>query len=232
MKQLTFLFLLFLSSFILSQNSNLENSYIEVLGSSVKKVVPNEIYLDIFLKERIEKGKKLNLETLENQLKNALINIDISAENLFISDVNAVISKTGWFTKEMFSTAKYTLKVSSPKKLKSFFNCLDELKITQVNITKATHSKLTELKKENKIAAIKAAKEKAYYLLDAINEKLGKPVFIKETESNKNQNFANTSNLLLNGYTSGISKLKRNKTITQFEEIVLKTSIFIKFKIE
>lgn len=58
MKQLTFLFLLFLSSFILSQNSNLENSYIEVLGSSVKKVVPNEIYLDIFLKERIEKGKK------------------------------------------------------------------------------------------------------------------------------------------------------------------------------
>ncbi len=232
MKFKTLLLIVFVTTISFSQNKNQEKSFIEVVGTSEKEIIPNEIYVDIFLKERMEKGNKLKLEILENQLKKELKNIGISENNLFISDINSVLSKTGWFTKEVLSTAKYTLKVEDSKKLKQFFDCLDELKITNVNITKATHSNITELRKQNRIAAIKAAKEKANYLLNAIDEKVGKPIKIKETDTNNN-NFVFANNVQVYGYKSGnVSKFKRNKSIVQFEKITIQTSIYVKFEIE
>ncbi|TMM29557.1 DUF541 domain-containing protein [Polaribacter aestuariivivens] len=232
MKFKTLLLIVFVTTISFSQNKNQEKSFIEVVGTSEKEIIPNEIYVDIFLKERMEKGNKLKLEILENQLKKELKNIGISENNLFISDINSVLSKTGWFTKEVLSTAKYTLKVEDSKKLKQFFDCLDELKITNVNITKATHSNITELRKQNRIAAIKAAKEKANYLLNAIDEKVGKPIKINESDTNNN-NFVFANNVQVYGYkSSNVSKFKRNKSIVQFEKITIQTSIYVKFEIE
>ncbi|QTD38641.1 SIMPL domain-containing protein [Polaribacter batillariae] len=228
------LFVFFLlASVTYSQNFTQEKSFIEVVGTSEKEIIPDEIYLDIFLKERMQKGNKIKLERLENQLKQELKNIGIPENNLFISDINSVLSKTGWFSKEILSTAKYHLKVKNPKKLKQLFECFEALKITNVNITKATHSKIVALKKENRIEAIKAAKAKATYLLSAINEKVGKPIKINEIETH-NPNFvaANHINVLGYGAGSGISKFRSNKSIVQFEKMVLKTSVYIKFEIK
>ena len=231
MKLKTFAILLFISTVTFSQQNKAEKSFIEVIGTSEKEIIPDEIYIDIFLKERMENGKKVTLESLESNLKTELKNIGISEKNLFISDVNSVLSKTGWFTKEILSTAKYSLKIVNSKKLKQFFDCLDDLKITNVNITKATHSNIIELRKENRISAIKAAKEKAKYLLNAINEKVGKPVKINEIDTN-NQNFTFANNINVSSYNSGISKIRSHKSIIQFEKIVLKSSVYIKFKIK
>ncbi|WP_439128525.1 SIMPL domain-containing protein [Polaribacter sp.] len=231
MKIKTFAILLFITTVTFSQQNKVENSYIEVVGIAEKEIIPDEIYLDIYLKERMENGKKIALETLENILKNELKNIGIPEKYLFISDVNSVLSKTGWFTKEILSTAKYHLKITNSKKLKQFFNCLDDLKITDVNVTKATHSNMIELRKENRINAIKAAKNKASYLLSAIGEKVGKPIKINEIDAN-NQNYTFANNINVSGYNSGISKMKRNKSIVQFEKIIVKSSIYVKFEIK
>lgn len=232
MKIKALLLILFITTIFHAQNSKQNQPFIEVVGSAEKEIIPNEIYLDIFLKERVENGNKISLDFLENQLKITLKNIGISENNLFISDINAVLSKTGWFTKEVLSTAKYNLKIESSKKLKQLFDCLEELKITEVNITKATHSNIIALQKENRIAAIKAAKEKATYLLNAIDEKVGNPIKINEIEA-KHQNYAFANTLQVGRYeTSGVSKIRQSKSIVQFEEIVLKSSVYVKFKIE
>jgi hypothetical protein len=83
-----------------------------VTGIAEIEIVPNEIYLDISIKERSEKGKKLTLDFLENQLKTVLKSIEIPEKNLSISDVNAVLAKTGWWSEELFSVANYSLKVN------------------------------------------------------------------------------------------------------------------------
>ncbi|MDX6747498.1 SIMPL domain-containing protein [Polaribacter sp. PL03] len=232
MKYKIAILLLLIATVSFAQNNNIEKPYIEVIGTSEKEIIPNEIYLDIFLKERMEKGQKLNLEFLENQLKEQLKAIEIPESNLFISDVNSVLSKTGWFSKEILSTAKYSLKVNNSKKLKKLFECLDDLKISKVNITKATHSNIKEIRKENRVAAIRAAKEKATYLLLAIDEKVGKPIKINEMNTNNNESFTFANNIQVNGYASGLSKIRSKKQIVQFEKIVIKTSIYVKFEIE
>lgn len=225
------LFLLFTSA-ILAQ-STVQKPYIDVTGIAEIEIVPNEIYLDISIKERSEKGKKLTLAFLENQLKTVLRNIGIPEKNLSISDVNAVLAKTGWWSEEIFSVANYSLKVHGAAHLKQLFENFKKLEISDVRITKATHSDLVNIKKKNRIKAIKAAKEKADYLLNAIGEQTGKPIIINEL-SNNNQDFTN-ANYLNNNANYSIMKVRgssfKNETV-EFKSIKISSSIYVKFEIK
>ncbi|WBX75966.1 SIMPL domain-containing protein [Tenacibaculum ovolyticum] len=232
MKAVQIIIILFLSSTIFGQTIKDNTPFIEVTGKVELEISPDEIYLDISLKESIKNGKKTTLDKLEDCLKEELEIIGIPKECLFVSDINSVIAKTGWWTKEILSTGKYSLKITSPKKLKEAFKIFEKLKITDVRITKATHSKLDFYKKKNRIAAIKAAKEKADYLLNAINANTGKPLKVNETNHDL-QNFAqlNYVNNSPNRYESSISK-SYNKGIVQFENIKLTSSIYVVFEIK
>jgi uncharacterized protein YggE len=231
MKKLKFIFFLLFTSAVLAQTT-IQQPYIEVTGTSEIEIIPDEIYLDICVQERIEKGEKLTIDILENQLKSVLRNIGIPEKNLSISDVNAVLAKTGWWKEEVLSIANYTLKVNGATKLKKLFESFKNLKISQVNITKATHSNIIEIKKKNRITAIKMAKEKADYLLSAIGEQTGKPKIINELVNN-NQNFINAN--FISGYASGnsMSKMRSSKNkIVEFQKIKIKSSIYVKFNIK
>lgn len=231
MKTLQIIILVLCTSLSFGQTNKNDVPFIEVTGKAELEISPNEIYIDLLLKEKVKSGKKTSLEELENSLKNELAKIGIPKENLFISDINSVISKTGWWTQEVLSTDKYSLKVTSPKKLKKVFEVFEKLKITDTNITKATHSELAAFKRKNRITAIKAAKEKAGYLLKAINASTGKPLRVNETE-HQLQDFAQINHLnVSNNYS--ISKVKSYRNdVVQFENIKLTSSIHVVFEIK
>ena len=234
MKLFKVLVTLFFSTTIFSQSiSNITTiPFIEVVGNAETEIVPDQIYLDICIKERINNGKKLTIDFLETKLKTELKQIGIPEENLSISDVNAVLSKTGWWREELLSTANYTLKVKGANRLKKLFEILKKLHIFEINITKATHYNIIEIRKNNRIKAIKEAKEKADYLLFAIGEKTGKPIIINETTNNNQQNFS-TANFINSSYYSSISKLRGDKNSTvQFKKIKISSTIYIKFQIK
>jgi uncharacterized protein YggE len=72
------------------------------------------------------------------------------------------------------------LKVSSTGKLDELVEKMDDEATQNFFIAKTSYSKMEDLKKELKIAAIKAAKEKAVYLAEAIGEHIGEAVTINE----------------------------------------------------
>lgn len=231
-KILLIVFVLFLVTATTLGQSNPQN-LIEVTGIAEKEIVPDEIYIDIHLKERVERGKKLTLDFLENQLKQELKAIGIPEENLFIGDINAVLAKTGWWKEEVLSVAKYNVKVTNAERMKLLFERFKKLKISNVNITKATHSKIKEFQKENRIAAIKAAKEKATYLLTAIDAKVGMPIYVRENNVNIYQpRMANMSSLKVRGMASLEDNKPIKASVVQFEKIKLSSSVFVKFLID
>lgn len=232
MKVLQVIILVLCTSLSFGQSSKKDTPFIEVTGKAELEISPNEIYIDLLLKEKVKSGKKTSLDELENSLKNELEKIGVPKENLFISDINSVISKTGWWSQEILATGKYSLKVTSPKKLKKVFEIFEKLQITDTNIIKATHSELTTFKKKNRIAAIKAAKEKAKYLLNAIDAGTGKPLKVYETE-HQLQDFAQLNHLNVNQSSYSISKVKSyRKDTVQFENIKLISSIHVVFEIK
>ena len=232
MKNFKFIFFLLFTSAILAQSTP-QKPYIEVTGTAEIEIVPDEIYLDIKIKEHTEKGKKITLDVLENQLKIVLRNIGIPEKNLSISDVNAVLAKTGWWSEEIFSVANYSLKVNGADNLKQLFENFKKLEISDVNIAKATHSDLINIKKKNRIKAIKAAKEKADYLLIAIGEQTGKPIIINEL-ANNNQTFVN-ANYLNNNTNYSMMKVRssglKDETV-EFKTIKITSAIYVKFEIK
>ncbi len=229
MKNITLFVCILFTTALVSQNT-LPKPYIEVRGESEIEVVPDEIYLDIKLDEKVERGKKLTIASLEREFKNALNKIGIPEDNLSIADVNAVLAKTGWWREEVLASANYSLKVNGADKLKQVFEYLKKMEISDVNITKATHSNLKELKNKNSITAIQNAKKKADELLAAIGEKTGKPIVVNEINNNQpyyaNVNYLRSDNNKLNKTEGYESK------VVEFKKIKIKSTIYVKFLIE
>lgn len=211
-----------------------QKAFIDVIGKAVTEISPNEVHIALCLEEYMKGDKKISLSVLETNLKTELAKNKIPPSNLYISDINSVITKTGWFSQESLSTGSYSLKVTKVEKIKEVFKIFEKLHIVDAKITKASHSEFIKLRKENRIKAIKAAKEKADYLLKAIGAKTGKPLKVTE-EVNVIQNLASINyNNNSRGYAmNSVSKFKSmEKDNVQFENIKLEATIHVVFEIQ
>jgi hypothetical protein len=160
---------------------------IAVTGTAEMEIVPDEIYVSITLQEYKESGNKVVMETLEKALREVVNTMKIDAKNLTIEGSygyrNYIPKKHK--QKEFFLSKTYQLKMSELSKYNELIDRLEDEGISNVYISRTHHSKMEELKKQLKINAIKAAKEKAGYLLTAINEQLGETLEVNEQGNNE-----------------------------------------------
>lgn len=161
---------------------------IEVTGSSEMEVVPDELYFNISLREYYNDEKnqkdKVVITTLEKQLIKAVADAGLPKESLVISGVggyqNYVDKKKKPAT--FLEGKQYELKIDKADKLDVILSKVESRGVQYANIARVDHSKKEEFKKQVKINALKAAKEKATYLLESINQKLGEALSIQELE--------------------------------------------------
>lgn len=233
----TALFLILTSACVYAQfpANHVEAPYIEVTGTAEKEIIPDEIYISITLKERQEGRENYSIEQQETLLKEGLKVLNISLDNLSLSDANANYVKIKWAGRGILSQTEYLLKVNDAVSVGKVFELLDEIKINDARIVRTDHSKMEEFRKEVRIMAIKAAKAKADYLLNAIGEETGKPLIVKE------MNFQNPDYPSLNvqgqsnpGYIYSMDGVKfiDGDRFIQFQKIKLRESIYIKFGIK
>lgn len=217
-----------------------EKPYIEVTGVHETEVTPDEIYIRITIKERYENKEKLTIEIQEEKLKTALKEIGIDIKNLTLADAMADYVRVKINMKDVISQKDYSLKVSNATELGKVFKELDKLNIKDAEIQKVSHSKIDSLKKESRIIAIKAAKNKADYLLAAIGEQLGEPQIINEVENRyyDNNNYLYNSRSLAGVQSHYNVRLfldgdsKDNDNEIQFQKIKIKSSVYVKFAIK
>lgn len=214
-----------------------EQPYIEVTGTAEKEVIPDEIYIGIIIRERYINKIKVTIEEQEDKLKSAVKSLGIDLTNLYLSDANADYVKIRWQKKDVLTKKDYTLKVSNATTVGQVFQELEKLEITDAFISKVSHSKIDSLRKEVRIMAIKAAKDKADYLLTAIGEQTGKPLIITESPQTIYRSEINalpTRNVNSIASTiGGVSSSFGDKdNEIQFQKIKLASSIYVKFSIK
>ena len=157
---------------------------IEVSGVAEKEVTPDIINVSVSLQEYLNGKTKVTIDQLENQLESAVKEAGIAKEDFTINDVS------GWNntynkkkTPDFLASKQYSIKFHDLNKYNFILNKVDPKGIQSTNIDSYDYSKITELKKELKIQALLAAKEKATYLLAAINEKPGDAINITEADN-------------------------------------------------
>ncbi|OUS02561.1 hypothetical protein A9Q86_03400 [Flavobacteriales bacterium 33_180_T64] len=230
MKTLLFIIIILISSINFAQeiNKNKEQPFIEVIGTSIQEVVPDMIFIEINLSEKAINRKNYTIVEQESNLRAKLNTLNISLDKLALSDSNSIILRNKRRETGVKLTKEFILLVHTSEEVTHVFRALNDININEASIIKTEHSKITDIRKEVRIEAIKAAKEKAQYLLEAIDEELGQPIEVREYNSRKaivaRSNFS--SNTALNIVTSGY-----NQQIA-FETFDVKFSYYIKYEIK
>lgn len=151
----------------------IKKNAIEVTGVAEMEVEPDEIIFNIGIKadnkNQLADSEKLLFETLKNSgVKNEDIKFKSMYQNLY--------SKTTKFTKS------FQFKVNAKTNVSKLFEELNQKWVSNLNIAEIKNTKIADFRKTVKINALKAAKEKADYLLESIGKKTGTPLEIVEIE--------------------------------------------------
>jgi uncharacterized protein len=198
---------------------------IEVTGSAEKLITPNEFTFKITLFERVENREKLTIEKQEERLKTELASIGVDVQkDLTIADISSVFTKLRR-KKDVVGSKEYQLKMYDLTKIEKLQQVADKLDLNRLDLVEATHSDLLKFRKETKMEAVKAAKSKAEYMLEAIGEAIGKPIFVQEVVYNGDYN--SRSNMILPG-----SDEFKIDDLLNFSKIKLRFSVLVRFEIK
>lgn len=205
---------------------NITTPYIEVTGNAEKKIAPDRIFLDI--------------EINENDYKNKSI-IDIEKNMIEGLSKMGIDTKKDLVIKDLASNFKYYfLKGNNPKLMKEYqlltrdaakagevIVMLQSIGISRTSINRAENSKIEEYKNDVRVQAVKNAKEKAILLTEAIDQNIGKAIFISE------QNYG-TRNYALSSKAMMVSDSSQGYSAPDiaFEEITLESSVIVRFELK
>ena len=190
-KTLAFSTLIFAKTFVVdAQQVIMEKPLvkkIEVNGSAEQEVLPDEIYVNITLREYFkdkDNKNKVDVMALEKQLQKAVEEAGISKENFTIGAMNGYREWWGRKKPTTFLESKsYILKVPNLYKIDGIIARVDDKGVASTNIERYEYSKIEQLRKDIKIKALQAAKAKAQYLLEGIGEQLGEAFEITEIDN-------------------------------------------------
>lgn len=200
---------------------------IEVSGTAEKEVTPDIVNISISLKEYKADGKKITITELENKLVDAVQKAGIPKSDFTVSDVSSW--NDYWERKKnptFLASKQYNLRVHDLNKFNSMLSSIDARGVESTEVSSYDFSKMADLKKELKVQALLAAKDKAGYLLSAFNEKPGKILDINETGDKSNPS-QYENRMIVDGYAAEYNAAPNIRTST----IKLKFTVQATFEI-
>jgi len=178
---------------ILANAQESDERYIEVTGSSEIEVVPDEIHFLIQIKEYWEEeytGKskkeedfrtKVPLTVIEKDLRKSLRKIGISDEAIRTQEVGDYWRQRG---KEFLIGKQLDIRLTDFEQINSIIRSVNTWGIESMRIGELKHKDLPMYRKQGKIEALKAAREKASYLVAAMGQQLGEVRIIEPADNN------------------------------------------------
>ena len=212
---------------LISNNLNaikIKDSTITVSASAEMFVVPDEVELEI----TIEEQRSQKLGGLEKAFWEVLGVQEINKKQLSENNLNVMYYWYYWWNsrKSPKKSKKIVLKLSQKTNLLKLVKNLNKDWVVANKIIGISNKNIEQYKREIEIKAMKSAKEKATYLLESIDEKIGGVVSVVELNTIKNQTH-NNMQIESEGY------LKSSyRSFASIPEIRLKYSVKTKFKIK
>lgn len=161
---------------------------ISVSGAAEMDVIPDQIYVNVVLREYQKKNEpKKDLETLKANFMESCHAIGLPDSIISIASYTGFnnyywLRKDRKKTPDLFASITYQVKFSNSKQMDELIEKLDDEATQSFDIVNTSHSKMSEYRKQLKILAVKAAKDKGIYLTEAIGEKLGPAITVKEPD--------------------------------------------------
>ncbi|RYF95582.1 MAG: DUF541 domain-containing protein [Chitinophagaceae bacterium] len=161
---------------------------ISVKGTAEMEVVPDEIHVLITLKEYEKKGKgKIDITSITNGFLNSIKKAGIADSSVKLVSMGGDSGYPWWKKKqqkdELYASKTYEIVFNSPARINALVDLLDDESTENFVIAEVTHSRINEYRKQLRIDALKAAKEKAGYLAAALDQTIGSALSVSESDN-------------------------------------------------
>ena len=226
----------------IGEKNFIDQNYIEVTGKAELEIVPDLIYVRILLFDKNNKDKQ-TLPEMEKKMTEKLkeIGIDVN-KDLSLMDFASNFKYYLFKTDVIILKKQYQLIVHDSKTLQKVFIEFQKLGISDVSIQKLDNSKIEQYRKDVKVSAVKAAKEKAELIATALNQKVGKAIFVQEVDYlNINSalqgrvsgvyGYSAASNIKIRG-TSYDNHYESEDSDIEFEKIKIDSTFLVRFGLE
>jgi hypothetical protein len=178
---------------------------IDVTGAAELEVVPDRIFFSISLREYFKERDKdrVDIEGLEKQLVAAVREAGVAKENFQIENIYG--NRWQWNNRkkpvDFLESKRYVLELADLSKIDPILSKVDAKGIEYVTISRYDHTKMEQYRRDLKIKALQAAKEKAGYLLQSVGEQPGGVLEIQELGDNiyYPQPYEARSNMMMKG---------------------------------
>lgn len=212
--------------------------YIEVTGSAEMDIEPDNIKLHIslqeYFKEEYMAGKqekdwvtKVPIEIIETEVLNELKKAGIPERMITVYSIG---DNYRWYWRNNERKSKiFEIKFENINDANNIVNKLKVKGVNDISIFRLDNSKIAEYRKTVKINALKAAKEKAQYLVESIGEKLGQAIRIEEA-NNENSYYRYQTNALSNQSMATVTG--DNTGELQSRKINLRYEMKVRFEIK
>ena len=231
MKQMIPLLVLLLAAFLpihAQQTQPLSQRFIEVTGSSEISVEPDEILFIIriqeYWREEFEKKTKeddyttkIPIAYIEKDLLASLRKIGIKQEDITVQDVGDYWRQRG---KDFLIGKQLEIRITDLQTIDAITRSINTNGVTYMGIGELKNKKIAQYRKQAKIEALQAAKEKAAYLLEGIGDQLGEVISVTEPQENpfsygySQRLVSNSSSAPESGSIENIRKIKLRYEMT------------------
>ncbi|MEO0404134.1 MAG: SIMPL domain-containing protein, partial [Bacteroidota bacterium] len=164
----------------------------------------------------------VSMDKIEPSLLKELKEIGIQKDQMTLQDVG-----DSWTWRYGIHTKSKAIRISLTdfSYINKILSGVKTRGVDNIHIAELKNKDITEFRKEVKIMAVKAAKEKAQYLLESVGEELGMVIEIREV--NAEAPFFRRSNLMANSYSEASS----NESVDNVRSITLRYEISAVFAI-
>lgn len=167
--------------------------YIEVKGTSEIEIVPDKIHYIIEIREYFEEefdGKskpeeyhtKVSLSQIEQDLRKTLAEAGITQDAIRMQEIGDYWRKQG---QDFLISKKFDITLTDFRQINEIVKRIDTKGIHTMRIGELENKDILAYHQKGKIEALKAAQQKATYLVEALGKKLGDVIRIVE-EGNSN----------------------------------------------
>jgi uncharacterized protein YggE len=155
---------------------------------------------------------------------------NIDTKTITLSNSNNYWWHWWYYRYQPYQTKTINIKLNSETNFLKLVEDLNEKWVQNITIAKSTNKDIYKYRKEVKMEAVKAAKEKATYLLESVGEQIGGVLSIEEIPEAQNYWF-NQHNMVSNSNIS-VGSNNNNNAIDNVAVIKLKYEIKAKFEIK
>lgn len=170
----------------MAQDSRPVQRTVSASGTAEIEVIPDEIYVQVILKEyKLKNGNKVDIDKIKNDFLAQCKNMGLTEKDIAVQGYSGYDTNEWWRKKkkdnpDMLASVTYQIKVDKVEKLDQLVSRMDDQATENFYISKTEYSKIDQVKDSLKVAALKTAKLKAELLAGALDESLGKVLTIND----------------------------------------------------